>query len=207
MTLIHLIISSQQSREPAAVMNRERLFPVFLLARCKNHGLILARLISLYGLCCVTTHDKYCLMIIFQSRYHNAHVKDGDFILNVPISDKLLIGFWWLQAVKGECLWLNHVSVGRKIRKCNAVKMTTHTHILIFVGFFLWGGVTSVLISVSLPSPTAYQLRTCQPPPVVANATTLSEDDEFEIGLSYFIFLVYWSGTNADKINFSADLR
>uniref|UniRef100_A0A8C5DPG5 CUB and sushi domain-containing protein 3-like n=1 Tax=Gouania willdenowi TaxID=441366 RepID=A0A8C5DPG5_GOUWI len=28
----------------------------------------------------------------------------------------------------------------------------------------------------------AYQLRTCQPPPPVANATTLTEDDEFEIG-------------------------
>uniref|UniRef100_A0A8D3CAD4 CUB and Sushi multiple domains 3a n=1 Tax=Scophthalmus maximus TaxID=52904 RepID=A0A8D3CAD4_SCOMX len=28
----------------------------------------------------------------------------------------------------------------------------------------------------------AYQLRTCQPPPPVANATILSDDDEFEIG-------------------------
>uniref|UniRef100_A0A669CUG9 CUB and Sushi multiple domains 3 n=1 Tax=Oreochromis niloticus TaxID=8128 RepID=A0A669CUG9_ORENI len=28
----------------------------------------------------------------------------------------------------------------------------------------------------------AYQLRTCQPPPPVANATILTEDDEFEIG-------------------------
>lgn len=38
--------------------------------------------------------------------------------------------------------------------------------------------------------PAAYQLRTCQPPPPVANATLLTDDDEFEIGLSYFISLV-----------------
>lgn len=28
----------------------------------------------------------------------------------------------------------------------------------------------------------AYQLRVCQPPPLVANAEILAEDDEFEIG-------------------------
>lgn len=38
--------------------------------------------------------------------------------------------------------------------------------------------------------PAAYQLRTCQPPPPVANATLLTDDDEFEIGLSPFISLV-----------------
>lgn len=38
--------------------------------------------------------------------------------------------------------------------------------------------------------PAAYQLRRCQPPPPVANATLLTDDDEFEIGLSYFISLV-----------------
>ncbi|TNN24496.1 CUB and sushi domain-containing protein 3 [Liparis tanakae] len=34
----------------------------------------------------------------------------------------------------------------------------------------------------------AYQLRTCQRPPPVANATFLSDDDEFEIGVSCLCF-------------------
>lgn len=55
--------------------------------------------------------------------------------------------------------------------------------------------LTSVVFS------TAYQLRTCQPPPPVANATILTDDDEFEIGLSYFIILVYRPGTTSNKIN------
>lgn len=50
-------------------------------------------------------------------------------------------------------------------------------------------------------SPTAYQLRTCQPPPPVANATVLTDDDEFEIGLSYFISLVYGPDTMCDNLN------
>lgn len=61
---------------------------------------------------------------------------------------------------------------------------------------------TLLQISLFVLSPTAYQLRTCQPPPPVANATILSDDDEFEIGLSYFIFHVYWPGENMMKLNF-----
>ena len=38
------------------------------------------------------------------------------------------------------------------------------------------------VMSVSL----AYQLRVCQPPPEVANADTLMEDNDFEIGKCLF---------------------
>lgn len=59
----------------------------------------------------------------------------------------------------------------------------------------LWQILTFVISSA------AYQLRTCQPPPPVANATTLTDDDQFEIGLSYFILLVYEPGAMHNTIN------
>lgn len=108
-----------------------------------------------------------------------------------PFSTKLVIGFRWSWAVIGGNLWSNQVSVwwGRKRNTLSLPLsyLSPHIHCCRFQ-------------YLSFP-PTGYQLRTCQPPPPVANATILTDDDEFEIGLSYFILLVYWQGTMRNKIN------
>lgn len=62
--------------------------------------------------------------------------------------------------------------------------------------------VAEFSVFVFFLSPTAYQLRTCQPPPPVANAIVLTDDDEFEIGLSHFILLVDGPATIHNRISF-----
>lgn len=98
----------------------------------------------------------------------------------LPISTKLAIVFWWSWTVIGGNFWSNHVSVWWE-RHC----------LSLFISAFKCARSAHSVAGLSLfvLSPTAYQLRTCQPPPPVANATILTEDDEFEIGLSYTICL------------------
>lgn len=52
---------------------------------------------------------------------------------------------------------------------------------VVFKAFSLKPALNVTCLAHLLPS-AAYQLRVCQPPPLVANAEILAEDDEFEIG-------------------------
>lgn len=98
------------------------------------------------------------------------------------------VSAWWER--KGCCSWIKDAHTPSvPLRVCTSLCFLTHKYAL-------------SQSSVFVLSPTAYQLRTCQPPPPVANASILTDDDEFEIGLSHFISLVYHPKTLYNEITF-----
>lgn len=123
-----------------------------------------------------------------------------------PISAKFVIVLWWSWMLRGGNLWSNEVPLWWARSDCSSwTKKYTYS---VCVCVCVWFGLVCFLIhswwhsSVFILSLTAYQLRTCQPPPPVANASILTEDDEFEIGLSQFIIIVHNSLTTFNKITF-----
>lgn len=125
-------------------------------------------------------NDKCSLKLFFLALLKHPFKEELINNKTLPISTKLVIVFWWSWTVIGGNFWSNQVSLWWERHRLplfiSAFKCAHSTHSV--QGFSLFA-----------LSPTAYQLRTCQPPPPVANATILTEDDEFEIGLSYFICL------------------
>lgn len=127
------------------------------------------------------------------------------------ISAELVMGFWWSWTVIGGNLQPNQVSVWWESKESAVIKWKIHTHIRRHAYTHAHAHTQreregpSCCFQCFLLSSTAYQLRTCQPPPPVANATILTDDDEFEIGLSYLILYVYMPGTMRNKINPAAD--